>query len=282
MFKSSLNIQRSYKVLQKLVSVKTACGRCQNEYSTGVRNLRQKTSIEPRGWVLLLVPVATFGLGTWQIQRRTWKLNLIKDLQRRTSSKPRELPEDISELEDMEYYPVVVRGEFDHSKEMFLGPRSLIKDGDAASDGSLLSKSSHSTSGFCVITPFHLADKNMTILINRGWVPHDMRNPAFRRAGQIEGEVELVGIVRLNEERAPFTPRNQGTSWFHRDLPKMAELADASPVFLDATYASTVHGGPIGGQTRISLRNEHLSYIFTWYTLSASTAVMWLKIFVFR
>ena len=27
---------------------------------------------------------------------------------------------------------------------------------------------------------------------------------------------------------------------------------------------STVAGGPIGGQTKVSLRNEHLTYILTW------------------
>ena len=30
------------------------------------------------------------------------------------------------------------------------------------------------------------------------------------------------------------------------------------------SLATTVPGGPIGGQTRVTLRNEHLQYIFTW------------------
>ena len=34
-------------------------------------------------------------------------------------------------------------------------------------------------------------------------------------------------------------------------------------------------GGPIGGQTLIQLRNEHLNYAMTWYTLSAVTALLW-------
>ena len=31
-----------------------------------------------------------------------------------------------------------------------------------------------------------------------------------------------------------------------------------------SAVATTVQGGPIGGQTRISLRNDHLQYVFTW------------------
>jgi hypothetical protein len=57
---------------------------------------------------------------------------------------------------------------------------------------------------------------SMTILVNRGWVPGNRKNPNTRRAGQVEGEVELVGIVRLTEKRAPFTPKNQPHAWFYR------------------------------------------------------------------
>jgi cytochrome oxidase assembly protein ShyY1 len=49
-----------------------------------------------------------------------------------------------------------------------------------------------------------------------------------------------------------------------RDLPHMAHVAGTEPVFLDAKAETTVPGGPVGGQTRVSLRNEHLSYILTW------------------
>jgi len=28
---------------------------------------------------------------------------------------------------------------------------------------------------------------------------------------------------------------------------------------------STIAGGPIGGQTNVTVRNEHLSYIVTWW-----------------
>lgn len=43
----------------------------------------------------------------------------------------------------------------------------------------------------------------------------------------------------------------------------MAELVGASPVFLDAV--ETLPGGPQGSQTRVTLRNEHLSYMLTWF-----------------
>nr|CAD7395192.1 unnamed protein product [Timema cristinae] len=112
---------------------------------------------------------------------------------------------------------------------------------------------------------------SLTILVNRGWVPAKMKNPEQRKQGQVEGEVELVGLVRLNETRPPFTPKNNANTLLYscilmisRDLEQMAEMVGAAPVYLEATESSSVPGGPIGGQTRISLRNEHMSYIITW------------------
>ena len=55
----------------------------------------------------------------------------------------------------------------------------------------------------------------------------------------------------------------------------MAEVLNTAPVFIDADANSTVPGGPIGGQTRVSLRNEHMSYIITWFSLSILTSYVW-------
>lgn len=60
----------------------------------------------------------------------------------------------------------------------------------------------------------------------------------------------------------------------------MSKITGASQVFLDETTDFDVKGGPIGGQTRISLRNEHLSYIMTWYSLSGITSYMWYRQFL--
>lgn len=61
------------------------------------------------------------------------------------------------------------------------------------------------------------------------------------------------------------------------DIPHISRLTGALPYWLDADAASTVAGGPIGGQTRVTLRNDHLSYLVTWYSLSAVTAYLWYR-----
>nr|KAF6315482.1 SURF1 cytochrome c oxidase assembly factor [Myotis myotis] len=124
----------------------------------------------------------------------------------------------------------------------------------------------------------------MSILVNRGFVPRKKLNPDTRKKGQIEGEVDLVGMVRLTETRKPFVPENnpERNHWYYRDLEAMATLTGTEPIFIDADFKSTVPGGPIGGQTRVTLRNEHMQYIITWYGLCAATSYLWVKKFLRR
>ncbi|KAK9499841.1 hypothetical protein O3M35_002802 [Rhynocoris fuscipes] len=249
-----------------------------------LRNLKkaEKEGIGPIGWFLLVIPVSTFGLGTWQIKRKKWKEDLIENLNLKTREPAVPLPATDYEVSQLEFRKVRVRGHFDHSGEMYLGPRSLLSDGQSTYQGKLLSTASNNSSGYLVITPFLLSDTNEKILVNRGWIPFANKNPKTRPDGQITEEVELEGVVRLTEPRPAFSPKNKLDSrvWFHRDVEGMAEITDSRPVFIDASAESTVKGGPIGGQTKAFLRNEHFSYIITWYGISLGTAYLWYKKFI--
>jgi surfeit locus 1 family protein len=41
-----------------------------------------------------IFPAATFGLGVWQTKRRAWKLDLIEQLEKKTSAPPILIPEE--------------------------------------------------------------------------------------------------------------------------------------------------------------------------------------------
>ncbi|XP_063424479.1 surfeit locus protein 1-like [Mytilus trossulus] len=236
------------------------------------------------GIILLTVPVAAFCLGVWQIQRRIEKLELIKSLEEKTGNNPVPLPSKLDDIYDLEYQCVKVRGVFDHSKSIELGPRTNIKDAMYSSGhgGSLLS--SGRQTGFWLITPLKLSDRNATILVNRGWIPKnkDERKLYKRPETQPEGEVEIVGVVRTDEKKNSFTPKNNPghNLWYYRDIEQIAKNLGTVPVYLDANLASTVRGGPIGGQTVVKLHNDHVSYIFTWFSLCAITGFLWYRKFV--
>ena len=226
-------------------------------------------------YLLQAVPLTTFGLGCWQVQRKSWKEDLLKQMESKLHLAPQPLPDNLDDLEEMEYQTVSVTGQFLHEKEMFLGPRSLIKPDGGETGGGLMSQKN--TSGYLVITPFKLADRDETVLINRGWVSRQNMQPEARTQGQVKGNIKVLATVRRPEARPQFTPSHKSEIFLYRDVPRMCALTGADPIYLDAKHESTIKGGPIGGQTRVTLRNEHLSYIVTWYSLSAFTAFLWWK-----
>ncbi|KAK2499365.1 hypothetical protein MC885_007084 [Smutsia gigantea] len=148
-------------------------------------------------------------------------------------AEPIPLPGDLMELKKLEYRPVKVRGHFDHSKELYVMPRTMV---DPARGAGRLSSAE---SGAHVITPFHCTDSGITILVNRGFVPRKKVNPDTRQKGQIEGDVDLVGMVRLTETRKPFVPENnpEKNQWHYRDLEAMARLVGTDPIFIDADFS---------------------------------------------
>ncbi|XP_032089180.1 surfeit locus protein 1 [Thamnophis elegans] len=231
-------------------------------------------------WGLLLIPIGSFFLGSWQVRRREWKRKLIAELDSRVTAEPIPLPADFYELNELEYVPVKVRGHFDHTKELYVIPRTPVDpEKEARNAGRIMS---NVESGAHVITPFYCTDLGITILVNRGFVPRKKMNPETRLKGQIQDDIELTGLVRLSEPRRAFVPENniEQNAWFYRDLDAMARVTGAEPIFIDADYRSSVPGGPIGGQTRVTLRNEHMQYILTWYTLCAATSFLWYKRFI--
>ncbi|XP_017890858.1 surfeit locus protein 1 [Ceratina calcarata] len=278
-----LNKQRSSRSLSDLTNVQKPYKRNVDSYRGRMKEdmLNKKEGTGILEYSFLSIPIAAFALGTWQIQRLKWKLDLIEKLKTRINHEPIDLPENSDGLESKEYYPVRVRGTYLYDKEFIIGHRSLLIDGKPATGKQVPVASSEMKKGYNVITPFKLADRDLTILVNRGWIPRSLKSQAKRQESQ-QGEVEIVGILRPNERRPPFVPKNRPHSdiWNYRDVNAMAEKVNASPIYLELISNNNYDRYPIGGQTKVELRNEHFNYSLTWYCLSAATAYLWYRKFV--
>ena len=200
-------------------------------------------------------------LGAWQTQRLSWKASEQAFRDARVAEEPIALPAGVDDPAALFYRRVVVEGTFQHDKEMLLGARSH--------KGSL---------GFQVITPLVRADGS-TILFNRGWVPLERKEPRHRRAGQVEGPQRLEGLVVPGGKDAWFAPANQPDEkiWYWVDLASLSASAGipTQTFVVDAGPAENPGGFPIGGQTIVKLRNEHLSYVITWFCLAIGLAVIY-------
>ena len=262
-------------------SINTIFNLCKkNLYHKNIRSSSDVPNTSRNYRLLLVIPVASFGLGTWQIYRLQWKKGKIRELESRTQAEPVPLPDDIlneGKISEMNYRNVLVKGHFDHTKEIYIGPRPLNKAGQHSGGGGLLS--GRSQSGYQIVTPFVL-DNGHRILVNRGWVPKNKKDPSSRLEGQILDHIKLTGIIRSGEQRPQFTPKiaDNASDWHYCDVERIASILNTLPVLIDADSRSTVANGPIGGQTTVTLRNEHLQYIITWYSLCALTLLMYYQL----
>lgn len=205
--------------------------------------------------------VILLGLGTWQVERLGWKTDLIRRVEAGLAAEPVDLPASIDKPADWEYVRVRVTGRFLHDRESYIGPRLY-----AGPDG-------RQQQGVHVLTPLLRDDGAGTVLIDRGWVPLDRRDPATRTEGQVDGRVTISAIARVPQERAFMQPDNEPAkrTFFWLDMPALAAIAGAdrlAPLVLQADATANPGGLPIGGRTIVALKNDHLSYALTWYGLA--------------
>lgn len=57
-------------------------------------NPQNDKKVAPLGYFLLIIPLGSLGLGCWQIQRKKWKEDLIKQLEHQLNTAPVPLPEE--------------------------------------------------------------------------------------------------------------------------------------------------------------------------------------------
>ena len=199
------------------------------------------------------------GLGTWQVQRLAWKEALLATIDERIHADPLPLDEVASRYPEIEYVPVTATGRFDHAAE-----RHVFTTWEGES-------------GYDVFTPLLLGE-NRAVLVNRGFVPFDRKDPATRADGQVGGEVTITGLARrgLAEKPSWVVPDNDPAKnvFYWKDVRAMRETSgldpaiDVLPFVVDAGDAANPGGLPVGGTTLIDLPNNHLQYAVTWYGLA--------------
>lgn len=220
----------------------------------------------------LLVATAAFvALGIWQVQRLAWKKDLVARVDARVSAAPVAAPGPdrwprITAADD-EYTRLTISGRLLNDKEAHvvavteLGP------------------------GYWVFTPLAMADGTI-VLINRGFVTSERRDPANRVPGQIEGETTVTGLLRIADASNWILRKNDpgADRWYRRDPAEIAKargLDNVAPYFVDADATPNIGDWPVGGLTRVRFSNSHLAYALTWFAmalLAAAASVYFVRV----
>ena len=224
----------------------------------------QPSSVKPKARHALLIGLALFfcavftALGVWQVERLSWKRELIARVDARVHAAPAPVPAPANwptiNAADDEYRHVTARGR-------------LLNEKDA-----LVYASTALGPGYWVMTPLEQAD-GVTVLVNRGFVPLDRKDPRTRAEGAVAGEVTVTGLLRIDEPKGTLLRSNVPADdrWYSRDVTAIAAsrgLENVAPFFIDADATANPGGLPVGGLTVVRFPDSHLSYAVTWFVLA--------------
>lgn len=204
---------------------------------------------------MLLVLIS---LGNWQMDRLTWKNELIATIAQRDQAEPLSIKSgaDLKVLSrpDHDFHPITIEGTWRVDLEQYwFATANNIPDGLAHRD----------RVGFHVLTPLALSD-GAILYIDRGFVPERLRDIEARPQNLPR---KIMGILRWPDERTVFDAEDlpNERTWYVRNTIAMAQASGISSYPFLVEQTAPQMGWPYAGQSRRVLTNRHLEYALTWY-----------------
>ena len=190
-------------------------------------------------------------LGSWQLYRLNWKLNLIEEIENSLINNPIEL----SKINKKNFLRIKTSGEIDFDKQIYL--YNLNESGKP---------------GFEVINPILINNENY--LINRGWIPFDKKNqPEI----DLIDEDKIVGTLKLQSKANSFKPDNDidKNYWFTLDREDVFKYTGKNfsnfIIYLNGDYKI-----PKPKVITANISNNHKKYAITWFSMAISILLIYL------
>ncbi len=190
-------------------------------------------------------------LGSWQLVRLNWKLDLIEQIQ----SSLKEEPININNTVLKNYLRIKAIGKINFENQIYL--YNLNEKGEP---------------GFEVINPVEINNKNY--LLNRGWIPFNKKND---KEINIIDENNIVGVLRKQIKANMFKPKNDISNnyWFTLNREDLYDFTGEkfSPYII---YLSSKNEFPKTKLITANISNNHKKYAITWFSLAISILLIYL------
>lgn len=230
----------------------------------------------------LLMVAAFSALGIWQLQRRVEKHALIARLTERLAAAPGALPAQAQ-------WSALTPAKDEFRRVSFTATYAPLPDAMVYSAGSAV-RPDVSGPGTWAFLPARLPDGEI-VVVNAGFVQNTMQDrPQQDRAiGRlVTGRpVQLTGYLRFPESAGALTSQENLAKrlWFTRDHLAMARALGwgeggrtVAPFYLDLEQPLPDSGIPKPGPLSVHLKDDHLQYAITWFTLALAVVIafgMW-------
>ena len=215
--------------------------------------------------IATLIGVAiTANLGAWQLRRAAQKIALQDALESRAKLSALTAPELArvpAQVEPQHYRPVHLRGQWLPQRNVFLENRQM-----------------NDRVGFYLVTPLQLEGRPDVVLVQRGWVPRDLRDRTLLPAiATPTGTVEVDGHIAPPPARLyEFAPSTTGLIRQNLDLGEFRQetgLPLAPLSVLQADSPGTAGDGLLRQWPRPAVDvQKHYGYAFQWFAMCALMA----------
>ena len=190
-------------------------------------------------------------LGSWQLYRLNWKLDLISEIENSLKINPVEL----SKSNNKNYLRIKTSGTVDFDKQIYL--YNLNNSGKP---------------GFEVINPILIGNENY--LINRGWIPFDKKDKAEIN---LINTNHIIGTLKKQSKANSFKPENdiEKNYWFTLDRDDIFSYTGKKfskyIIYLNGDYKV-----PKPKVITANISNNHKKYAITWFSMAISILLIYL------
>ena len=190
-------------------------------------------------------------LGSWQLYRLNWKLDLISEIENSLKINPVEL----SKSNSKNYLRIKTSGIVDFDKQIYL--YNLNNSGKP---------------GFEVINPILIGNENY--LINRGWIPFDKKDKAEIN---LINTNHIIGTLKKQSKANSFKPENdiEKNYWFTLDRDDIFSYTGKKfskyIIYINGDYKT-----PEPKVITANISNNHKKYAITWFSMAISILLIYL------
>lgn len=227
-------------------------------------------------WILkhsfaLLIFVSMVALGFWQLGRLA---------ERRA--------ENAARVALLDQSPVTLTGQ--ESDPAALAGRKVRLTGTYLNDESVVLRGQRSDSGVDgvhLLTPLRLSGGEVAVLVDRGWLPANQRDPAALAAYAVPREVTVEGLAWPAQVRpdSPLAPRDlplpgetRIPAWVRVDVVGIQAQVSAPllPIYIETLpVAGSAATLPRPADPRLLDEGPHLGYALQWFAFAAMLAVVY-------
>ena len=190
-------------------------------------------------------------LGSWQLYRLNWKLNLLSEIENSLKNDPVEF----SKVDKKNYLRIKTSGIIDFNKQIYL--YNLNESGKP---------------GFEVINPIIINNENY--LINRGWIPFDKKD---KPEVNLINESNIIGTLKLQQKASTFKPDNDINKNYWFTLNREDIFKYTGKKFSDyIIYLNGDYKLPKPKVITANISNNHKKYAITWFSMAISILLIYL------